>query len=271
MITYIYIHHIPGDNIQYDNFLHLLMVNVWQRNVHPGPTWIFWSFGRNVCCITKKPRPRSSGNLLASPQRWGPVATVRGQWRDSDNPERSHELWNLNTFSEARNTLEYMGWVVVNGVYRFQVNWPTLDEIFGGSTTYYRMNLPTLSGNLKTWSCLIWNYVVCCDLLGVNKYSPPPHIHAQLVCVLSLPKSQELNPGSPANNWPLVLKTQRTGSGNGSGKRWMEKKNQILCHLGLGNNTPSEFQSFGHFVGGKMRISCWDSGCIQEISSSLGV
>lgn len=191
--------------------------------------------GEHVASQKKKTRPRSSGNLLASPERWGPLATVRDQWRDSDNPERSHELWNLNAFSEARNirnTLEYMGWVVVNGVYRFQVSWPTLDEIFGGSTTYYRMNLPTLSGNLKTWSCLIWNYVVCCDLLGVNKYSPPPHIHAQLVCVLSLPKSQELNPGSPANNWPLVLKTQRTGSGNGSGKRWMEKKIRSYVILG---------------------------------------
>ena len=192
---HIYIHHIPGDNIQYDNFLHLLMVNVWQKNVHPGPTWIFWSFGRNVCCITKKTRPRSSGNLLASPQRWGPVATVRDQWRDSENPERSHELWNLNTFSEARNTLEYMGWVVVNGVYRFQVNWPTLDEHFGGSTTYYRMNLPTLSGNLDMLlpHQIISNYVVCCDLLGVQSFVdflghfPRPSHPLPAGCVLTPP------------------------------------------------------------------------------------
>ena len=82
---YIYIYLVI---ISINNFLHLLMVNLWQQNVHPGPTWIFWE---KPLLHDKKEHGldllETCWHHLKGGAPWQTVRTVR---RDSDNPERSH-------------------------------------------------------------------------------------------------------------------------------------------------------------------------------------
>ena len=109
----------------------------------------------------------------------------RPKWRVSENPERSHGLVKSKQLLLKPEILwNTWGELLLMGCTDFKWIDQTLDEIFGGSTTYYRINVPTLSGNLKTCSC---HTKLCCLLWpSRSEHLPPPlHIPDQLVCVLT--------------------------------------------------------------------------------------
>lgn len=157
------------------------MVNLWQQNVHPGPTWCF--FGGEPLLHDKKEHGldllETCWHHLKGGAPWQPSGTVvAGFWEPGAKPWFKLNLNTFFIFLKPEILWNTWGWDVGNGCTDFKWIDQTLDENLGvvqPTTEWICQHFQ------ETWTCscltklccLLWpsRSAILCWLSGT--FSPP--------------------------------------------------------------------------------------------------